>query len=145
MRFASVAGSASVFLPLCATLALFGREHLGEAAQRCLAGEACMLPVIVALRRLFRRARPSPRKPRAWAAWDLYSFPSHHAARAWMAAATAAACIDGAALPAYFLAVLVGISRVYLLRHHFTDVLAGAALGLAAASVVAAAFMRVLG
>jgi undecaprenyl-diphosphatase len=57
------------------------------------------------------------------------SFPSGHAASAFTAATVLA---GGPATPAlYALATMVAASRVYVRMHHASDVLAGAALGLA--------------
>jgi undecaprenyl-diphosphatase len=60
------------------------------------------------------------------------SFPSGHAATAFMCAAVLGK--GRATAPAWFaLAALVAGSRVYVRMHHGSDVLAGAALGLALA------------
>ena len=57
------------------------------------------------------------------------SFPSGHAASAFTAATVLA---GGPATPAlYTLATLVAFSRVYVRMHHASDIVAGAALGLA--------------
>lgn len=70
---------------------------------------------------------------------DEYSFPSGHTA-----AATVAALLFSTALPLLFplfltLAVLIGLSRIYLGVHYPTDVLMGFALGsisFSAASII---------
>ena len=62
------------------------------------------------------------------------SFPSGHAACAFMAASLLSQDTDGA--PAWYaLATLVAWSRVYVRMHHRRDVVAGAALGLALGAV----------
>lgn len=86
------------------------------------------------LKELFDRTRP----PLADAAVDPLvpipdsaSFPSGHAATAFAAAAVVGACYPRLRWPAYGLAALVALSRVYLGVHFWLDVLAGAALGIA--------------
>lgn len=62
------------------------------------------------------------------------SFPSGHAATAFMAATVLSKDTDAA--PAYFaLAGLVAYSRVHVRMHHPVDVLGGAALGLALGAI----------
>ena len=62
------------------------------------------------------------------------SFPSGHAACAFMAASLLSQDTDDA--PAWFaLAALVAMSRVYVKMHHRRDVVAGAALGLALGAI----------
>jgi undecaprenyl-diphosphatase len=61
------------------------------------------------------------------------SFPSGHAASAFTAATVLA---GGPATPfLYGLAGMVAISRVYVRMHHASDIIAGAALGLAMGAV----------
>jgi undecaprenyl-diphosphatase len=68
------------------------------------------------------------------------SFPSGHAATAFMCAGVLAH--GSKAAPAWYtLAGLVSFSRVYVRMHHASDVIAGAALG-AALGVVARRLLR---
>jgi len=87
---------------------------------------------------LFRRVRPSEHfehdapLPYGMRRPITSSFPSGHAATAFMCAAVLGK--GRATAPAWFaLAALVAGSRVYVRMHHASDVLAGAALGLALA------------
>jgi undecaprenyl-diphosphatase len=63
------------------------------------------------------------------------SFPSGHAATAFMCAAVLSK--GNRAAPFYFgLAALISFSRVYTRMHHTSDVVAGAALGLALGGIL---------
>ena len=88
----------------------------------------------------FRRVRPQEhfthdaRLPYGMRRPVTSSFPSRHAATAFMAATVLSKGTRAA--PAYFtLAGLVAYSRVHVKMHHWGDVLGGAALGLALGAV----------
>ena len=66
------------------------------------------------------------------------SFPSGDATSAFAAAVVLAAFAPGLTVPAYVLAGLVGLSRIYFGAHYFSDVLAGALLGSITAAVLLA-------
>ena len=96
----------------------------------------------VALKRAFRRARPSG--PVSW--WDVhapdqFSFPSGHTMNAFAVATLVTVHVPMAAPLAFAVAASVGASRVVLELHYVSDVAAGATLGtlLAAAAVALAA------
>ncbi len=91
-----------------------------------------------AIKLIVRRRRPqlSGLPPLASAPTQL-SFPSAHTATAF-AGALAYSRLGLPKAPLYGLAVVTGLSRSYLGLHHPSDVLAGAALGTAVASVLAA-------
>lgn len=88
------------------------------------------------LKRVVVRARPhlAPGAPLALAAVpDAFSFPSGHACAA-MAVALPLVLIEGVVgLPALGLALIVGMSRVYLRVHYPTDVVVGQGIGGSAA------------
>ena len=96
----------------------------------------------VALKRAFRRARPSG--PVSW--WDIhapdqFSFPSGHTMNAFAVATLVTVHVPMAAPLAFAVAASVGASRVVLELHYVSDVAAGATMGtlLAAAAVALAA------
>lgn len=90
------------------------------------------------IKSVFRRTRPAVEAATGPLPYGMRrpittSFPSGHAT----AAFTAATILAGRRrLPWYALATLVSASRVYVRMHHTTDVVAGAAFGLALGTVM---------
>lgn len=86
------------------------------------------------LKPYFARARPCALLPEEWLSIRppaSYSFPSGHSANAFACAGVIALMKKGkAGAPALCFAALMAVSRVYLLMHYPSDILAGAALGL---------------
>lgn len=114
-------------------VAALGEPRLGAAM--LLANLLSHLPV-----QLLKRAVARPRPSDAWGRPlaqvplpDPFSFPSGHAAATAAVAGTLSLAHPAAALVAMPLAAWVAYSRVALRVHHASDVLAGAALGLAGA------------
>ncbi len=68
------------------------------------------------------------------------SFPSGHAVTAFAMATAIAFLTPRLGAPLFLLAVLVGLSRVVILAHYASDVVAGAALGVGSAFIVRRAF-----
>jgi len=92
------------------------------------------------LKRTVVRARPCDAGGNPLALVDLpdpFSFPSGHTAAATAVAASATLASPSFGAVAIPLAALVGYSRIKLRVHHLSDVLAGAALGLAGAVAAA--------
>ena len=85
------------------------------------------------LKRLVRRPRPvhEAQRPHGLRTPSTSSFPSGHASSALLAAALLAQH-DRRGRPLWYaLAAVVGLSRAYVRVHHASDVLAGAAVGVA--------------
>ena len=103
-----------------------------------LVANALSHAAVQVLKRTVVRARPCDPGGHPLAVVDLpdpFSFPSGHAAAATAVAATVT-LVDPVLGPVVLpLAALVAYSRVHLRVHHVSDVLAGAALGLAGAMV----------
>ena len=66
---------------------------------------------------------------------DVFSFPSGHTAGAILMAFLLSSGYPALAVPAFGLAALIGLSRIYNGIHYPSDVLAGAVLGLACAKI----------
>ena len=89
------------------------------------------------LKRTVARPRPCDGSGRSLAVIevpDAFSFPSGHAAAAAAVAGTISLAYPPLAPLLLPLAAVIAASRVLLGVHHLSDVLAGAALGLAAAA-----------
>jgi undecaprenyl-diphosphatase len=95
-----------------------------------------------ACKRRFVRPRPFqalPDLPLLWAPPGDFSFPSGHALHAFASATLIAAHFPALAPPAFVLAGLIALSRVFLAVHYPSDVVAGAALGALVAGGILAA------
>jgi membrane-associated phospholipid phosphatase len=93
--------------------------------------------IIVALKQIFRRRRPSHHRPDfRFVGPDQFSFPSGHATRAWLIAGLVSARFageDGYATThrlAATWAAVVSLGRVALGRHYVSDVICGGLVGL---------------
>jgi membrane-associated phospholipid phosphatase len=96
------------------------------------------------IKSLFRRRRPVHEgdRPHKLRQPKTTSFPSGHASAAFVAAALLSEGA-GAATPLYYgAAVVVASSRVYVRIHHASDVIAGAALGVALGAIARRAWPR---
>ena len=125
-------GSGYVCFPVYGILFFF----CGTAYQRVwgavLAAELSGLLVIVILRYSVRRERPQPAYRRAvLTSWNRYSFPSLHAYRAFMLCAVPGAAYPGLLAGFVPFALVIGFSRLYLLKHYLSDIIVGAMLGIA--------------
>ncbi|WP_286237095.1 phosphatase PAP2 family protein [Neptuniibacter halophilus] len=89
------------------------------------------LPLYLLLKNTIKRDRPCDSLPvdAYIVPSDKFSFPSGHAAAAFVFAGLVAHFYPGFTELAYSLAVMVGISRILLGVHYPTDIAAGAALG----------------
>ena len=66
---------------------------------------------------------------------DRFSFPSGHAAGAFMMATLLRHFYPALTIPFYATASVIGVSRVYNGVHYPSDVMAGTALGIASAQI----------
>lgn len=91
------------------------------------------IALIFLLKRIFSRSRPCDVYP------DVsllirrppdYSFPSGHALSSFAAAVALASAGPMIGIPAFFIALAIAFSRLYLFVHYPADVLAGSLLGI---------------
>lgn len=134
-----------VFVAAGAFADLRSRRRFPLAASLGLLSAALGSMLAFGLKHSFDRARP----PLATSEVDPLvatpaspSFPSGHAATAFAAAALVSSFHPRLRLPLYGLATLVALSRVYLGVHFWLDIIAGAALGVAAGLSLAWAARR---
>ena len=135
MRWITYLGDAWVTVGVGVVLAVLGSPRLGG---EILVAVTLSHVGVQVLKRAVARPRPCDAMGRPLALIDLpdpFSFPSGHATAAMAVSATLSLhqpLLAPALLP---LAGLVAASRVRLRVHHLSDVVAGAALGLAGALV----------
>jgi undecaprenyl-diphosphatase len=113
----------------------------GDPAQRSWALQlllaiAGLAAVVLAVKFIFRRRRPEGEWGSLYRMTDPHSFPSGHAARAFLIAALVTAWGPAWLVPLIVLwAPLVAVARVAMGLHYVSDILGGAVLGVAAALV----------
>jgi undecaprenyl-diphosphatase len=117
---------------------LCGPRTLTLLLPAVIEAELAMLVIIITLRYLTRRQRPSPDQGcRYLDSWNRFSFPSHHSARMIMLSVVLGAHSRESLAGLLPAAMLIGFSRLYLEKHFLSDVLVGAAVGgLVAVSVL---------
>jgi undecaprenyl-diphosphatase len=116
-----------------------GSAEVRLVALRSLAAIGGLAIVVLAVKLLIRRRRPEGEWGAIYRLTDPHSFPSGHAARAFLLAVLAVAW--GSAILAGILIVwapLVALSRVAMGLHYLSDVVGGALLGLIAGGVALA-------
>lgn len=135
MRGVTRLGSLTFAVALPLILMLFGRHSLGGAGLEMAASLTICQGITQLIKRLVNRPRPYitikniiPVDPPPC----RYSFPSGHTSTAFTLALVMAAFVPGLSALFYFLASMVGLSRVYLGVHYPSDVLAGVATAYAA-------------
>ena len=118
----------------------------GEPAQKVwalymLLAISGLAAIVLAIKFVFRRRRPEGEWGRLYRRTDPHSFPSGHAARAFLIAVLAQVWgpewLTG---PVLVWAPLVALARVAMGLHYLSDVVGGALLGLAAALVAVRLF-----
>lgn len=132
-RLISKLGNGGVYLVTGLLLAWFELEDGADFFITGLVLFAIELPVYIFLKKAIKRDRPCDRfddvTPQIIPS-DKFSLPSGHAAAAFVFATALTYYYPSLMLPAYTLASLIALSRVFLGVHYPTDIIAGAALGL---------------
>lgn len=137
-RFVSRLGDGVLYLLVGLGFALWEREQGIIFLQVGLIAFVLELPLYLVLKNTIRRDRPCDRlsgfraviKPS-----DKFSFPSGHAAAAFLFATIMSAFYPPLAPFVYTLAGLIGLSRILLGVHYPSDIAAGILLGVCSALV----------
>jgi membrane-associated phospholipid phosphatase len=102
---------------------------------------ALLAAAVFALKQIIRRPRPEGEWGQIYRATDPHSFPSGHAARAFLLAILATGWGPAwLALMLWIWAPLVGVARVALGVHFLSDIVAGAAIGIGVGLVAVLTF-----
>ena len=139
MKFVSaLAAHGEISIVCCVVLLLFKKTRRGGLAMAV----ALVLDVVVVnliLKNAIGRERPWTHEELSWASAFYeqygielstdYCFHSGHTAVTFCAAAVLLICYRAKAIPAVFVALLIGLSRIYLCEHYVTDVLGGIVIG----------------
>lgn len=127
-------GGATFIITFTIFLIVFGRTTWRIIGVEALLALALSQLIVVSLKLLLNRERPYNILEHLHTfGIELrdYSFPSGHTTASFSLATTIALNIPGLSLLVFFLALIIGLSRVYLGVHYPTDVVAGIMLGLA--------------
>lgn len=132
-------GDAVLHIPLFLYFYFYCSEKLRSFAVVTFYSTIIGVAILYAVRLAFKRRRPIGDMPKEFAIVPLienYSFPSGHALRNFLFSVTAYPFFGIYVSAALFIfAAFITSTRVYLRLHYFTDILAGAALGMATAFV----------
>ena len=131
-------GSGVTLLAVCVALGLVCRAI--RRPRPCQAAWAGSLAFIVAglieFGLKYVIGRPRPAVANVFLGPELDSFPSGHATSVFAVATALGSFYPVLLWPLYTLASAIALGRVYLARHYLSDIMAGALIGLAIASLV---------
>ena len=139
MKYISMlAAHGEISIACCAILLIFKRTRRGGLAM-AVALVVDFVVVNLILKNAVGRERPWTHEELGWAE-DFYAqygielsrdycFPSGHTAVTFCAAAVLVIFYRAKAIPAVFVALLIGFSRIYLCEHYVSDVAAGIIIG----------------
>lgn len=139
MKYISaLAAHGEISIACCVVLLIFKKtRRCGFALAVALVLDFVVVNVV--LKNVIGRERPWTHEELSWAP-DFYNrygielatdycFPSGHTAVTFCAAAVLLIYYRAKAIPAVFVALLIGLSRIYLCEHFVTDVAAGMVIG----------------
>lgn len=131
-------GDGEIWIALYVVSFVFFKDTLSNIIFPMVAAEVMGLILIVLLRYAIKRERPDKTyRAHFLTPWNRYSFPSHHALRAFIIAVGVGAHYADLLIPLFVMACLICFSRVYLAKHYLSDVLVGALMGGCLAAVSA--------
>lgn len=127
-------GDGVLWLIVYVLMFFFLYDRYSRMLHSLVPAETIGLFFIISLRYLTGRKRPDSNYT-SIIPWNKYSFPSHHSLRAFLIATIVGKYFPHSLPFMFFAAVVISFSRIYLLRHHLSDVLAGALLDVLTANI----------
>jgi len=138
MRAASRFGDGYYYPFIGVVLFFLDRAVIKSLLPAALIGFAIELPLHKLLKHKVRRSRPCsilPEINNLVSLPDEFSFPSGHTAAAFLMATILSAFYPVMLVPGFFLAALIGISRIYNGVHFPVDVVVGSVIGILSAKI----------
>jgi undecaprenyl-diphosphatase len=132
MMLATRLGDGYVWMLATVVVLLSGSANRYRAASAAWLASAVSVFVFQNIKKHVGRKRPCEIQPHRWAQLlppDQFSFPSGHTMTAFAFAVALRPFFPQAWMLLVLLAINIGISRILLGMHFFTDILAGALLG----------------
>jgi len=125
-------GTGAIWISLYALwLIFFLQDHYTRLILTLILAEVIGLLTIIILRYMIKRKRPIISYRYFYLTpWNKYSFPSHHTLRSFIIAVVIGTDFPRLLPLLLIMAATVSFSRIYLLKHYLSDVLAGTLLGI---------------
>jgi undecaprenyl-diphosphatase len=150
MIVATRGGDGWLWYGVAVLILLFGGAEKYAAVVAAGLSSGTGLVAYLIVKKTTRRKRPCALEPHCWARLvppDQYSFPSGHTITAFAIATSLSFFYPTVAVPLFFGALCIAVSRIVLGMHFLSDVVAGALIGLGLALgahrlVAIAAFIR---
>lgn len=129
-------GSGVILLAVCLVLAALSRSRPRLREGAWVGVLAFVTAGLIEYTLKYVVGRPRPAAAGTPFGLELDSFPSGHATSVFAVATALASSYPALRWPLYGLATAIALGRVYLARHHLSDVIAGALIGFAIASLL---------
>lgn len=129
-------GSGVTLLAVCLVLAALSRSRPRLRQAAWVGIQAFVTAGLIEYTLKYVVGRPRPAVAETLFGPELDSFPSGHATSVFAVATALASSYPALRWPLYGLATAIALGRVYLSRHYLSDVLAGALIGFAIASLL---------
>ena len=133
-------GDATLHIPLFTLFYIYGAERTREFVINSVTASLLGVALLYAIRLTVKRRRPIGDMPKEYALMPVlenYSFPSGHAMRNFIFPVTVFPYLGFyASISLAFFAAFITSTRVYLRLHYFSDIAAGALLGIFSAVLI---------
>lgn len=135
----TILGDRKFAFPLCLLSCIFWRKSRKRTTVILVISLLVTIAFVELLKYLINRPRPGEALSGIFIMGQIgpgFSFPSAHAATAFVLASIFSLAYKKLTIALFILATLVGISRVYLGLHYLSDVIIGAVIGIAVTYIV---------